>query len=222
MSEPAKTDIPMIRVLGAIAYGEWKAYDNARTEAAQTADEAERKALRQIAAEELRHHKGFVRALERLHADPERAMRPYRRVLDRYHGAPAGDPIEEAMWSYLGEGVADDLLRWLRTVIDDEETRAFLDSVIADEVGHEARAAAQLRDLLERTPGGRAKAGRATRTMMLRMARSGGDGGLPLVAFLQVGHTPALIATLIAGANRRLRAVGLGPLGVPLPRRLAA
>lgn len=210
-----------IRVLGAIAYGEWKAYENARADAAATDDAGERKALRQIAAEELRHHKGFVRALERMDAEPERAMRPYRRVLDAYHGARAGDPIEEAVWSYLGEGVADDLLHWLRGVVDDE-TAAFVDTVIADEVGHEARAARQLRDLLDATPNGRLRARRATATMLVHMARSGGQAGLPLVAFVQLGNAPALIARLVTGASRRLRAVGLGPPAMPLPRLRAA
>ncbi len=210
-----------IRVFGAIAYGEWKAYDNAKREAESTTDEAERKALRQIAAEELRHHKGFLRALERLGADPERAMRPYRKALDTYHGASTGDAVEEAMWSYLGEGIADDLLQWLRLVVDDE-TKAFIDSVIADEVEHEARAARMLRDLIAVTPHGRLRAGRASRTMLLRMARSGGSGGLPLLAFLQIGRAPELIGGLISGANGRLRKVGLGPLGVPLPAAFAA
>ena len=47
--------------------------------------------------------------------------------------------IEEAVFGYLGEGIADDLLQWLQQVAD-PETVAFVDSVIADEVGHEAAA----------------------------------------------------------------------------------
>ena len=48
----------LIQVLGAVAYGERKAYDEARVRATGSADAAERRAWRQVAAEELRHHKG--------------------------------------------------------------------------------------------------------------------------------------------------------------------
>src|SRR5579883_1850113 len=116
----------MIQVLGAIAYGEQKAHDAAAAEAAAATDEADRRALRKIAAEELRHHKGFVRRLEALGADPDRAMAPYRTSLDKYHGAHKGSDVQEAVWAYLGEGVADDLLSWLRRVAD-ADTAAFID-----------------------------------------------------------------------------------------------
>ena len=84
----------LIQVLGAVAYGELKAYEGAKAEAASTTDEAARRRLRKVAAEELRHHKGFVARLEALGADPERAMAPYRGALDRYHGRGPGDPVE--------------------------------------------------------------------------------------------------------------------------------
>jgi hypothetical protein len=142
----------LVQVLGAIAYGELKAYEGAKEQAAATSDEGERKRLRKVAAEELRHHKGFVARLEAMGADPERAMRPYRGALDTYHGKEVTDPVEDAVYGYLGEGVADDLLTWLRQVVD-PETAAFVDTVIEDEVGHEAAAAAELREVLETVPG---------------------------------------------------------------------
>ena len=77
----------LIQVLGAVAYGEWKAYEGAK----EAGD-------RQVAAEELRHHKGFVRRLEALGADPERAMRPYRDALDRYHAGVATDGKRTSFW----------------------------------------------------------------------------------------------------------------------------
>lgn len=61
--------------------------------------------------------------IEALGADPERAMRPYRQALDTYHSHEATDPVDEAMFSYLGEGIADDLLSWLRKVVDSETAR---------------------------------------------------------------------------------------------------
>lgn len=206
----------LIQVLGAIAYGELKAYEGAKVKEAEAVDDAERLAMRTIAAEELRHHKGFVRRLEALGADPERAMVPYRTSLDTYHAGEASGPMEEAVWGYLGEGIADDLLTWLRKVVD-EETAAFVDSVIADEMEHEALATARLRALIEADPDGRAAANRAVRRMLVRMAGSGGTATPRFGAFLRLGRGHELVGALALGWARRLRAVGLNPVGLRLP-----
>ena len=205
----------LIQVLGAVAYGEWKAYEGAKAEAAATDDPVLRRRHRTVAAEELRHHKGFVARLEAMGADPERAMRPFRGPLDRYHGRAEADPVAEAVFSYLGEGVADDLLHWLREVVDDE-TAAFIDGVIEDEVGHEAAAAADLRELLDTAPGARPRATRAARRMLLHMAWSGRTGAAPLTAFLRLGRADELVRVLLDGHVRRMRAVGLAPFGLPV------
>ena len=209
----------LIQVLGAVAYGEQKAYERAKADAAAATDESERRRYRKVAAEELRHHKGFVARLEALGADPDRAMQPYRTALDRYHERDAGSPVEAAVIAYLGEGVADDLLGWLRTVVDDD-TAAFVDTVIADEVEHEANAAADLNAALEGTPGGRRAAARAARTMVTHMLWSGrGRAAFPMAAFVRLGRTPALLGALADGHRRRMAAIGLGPLGLPVPLR---
>jgi len=210
------TNVAMFQVLGAIAYGERKAYENAKADAETAATEAERRWHRQVSAEELRHHKGFVKRLEALGADPERAMAPYQRALDTYHAREPRDEVEAAVFDYLGEGIADDLLQWLRTVAD-PETVAFVDTVIADEVGHEAAATDALRTLLARTPRGRVRAARAARVMHTHMLWSGRRGSTPMVAFLRVGRPVDLVRVIIAGQARRLRAIGVGPLWLPLP-----
>ncbi|HEX9683605.1 MAG TPA: ferritin-like fold-containing protein [Acidimicrobiales bacterium] len=210
----------LIQVLGAVAYGELKAHEGARAEAEATADEVERRRLRKVAAEELRHHKGFVARLEAMGADPDRAMQPYHRVLDRYHSNEAPDPITEAVQGYLGEGIADDLLTWLRQVVD-ADTAAFIDTVIEDEVEHEAAATRQLRALLDADPEGAHKAARGARRMFLNMARSGGAGGAPLVAFLRLGKTPQLLDAVFGGMARRLSAIDVDPLRLPGPLRRA-
>src|SRR5256885_721129 len=194
----------LIQVLGAIAYGELKAHEGAKADAGAAATESERRWHRQVAAEELRHHKGFVRRLEAMGADPEGAMAPYRQALDTYHGHEPVDELEGAVFAYLGEGIADDLLQWLRTVAD-PETVAFVDTVIEDEVGHEAAATEVLRDLLERTPGGRARAGRAALTMHGRLLWSGRRGAAPMLAFLRVGRQADLVRVIVGGQARRLQ-----------------
>ncbi|MDQ2649759.1 MAG: ferritin-like domain-containing protein [Actinomycetota bacterium] len=209
----------LIQVLGAVAYGELKAYDGAKAEAAAATDEATRKRFRKVAAEELRHHKGFVARLEALGADPDRAMAPYRTALDTYHGrTPSDDLVEEAVYGYLGEGIADDLLTWLREVVD-PDTAAFIDTVIADEIEHEANAAADLRAVLA-DAGARRRANRAAQKMVVHMLASGRRGATPMTAFLRLGN-PAGLARAIAGGHlRRMRAVGLTPLGLPVPAPL--
>ena len=212
-------DLALVRVLGAIAYGELKAYEGALAQADEAADEGERRQYRTIAAEELRHHKGFVRRIEALGGDPERAMRPYRPALDSYHAQEADDEVVDAVRGYLGEGIADDLLTWLRRVVD-PETAAFVDSVIADEEGHEALATERVRSLIATTPGGLRRAGAGARRMLLDMAGAGRAGGLPLIVFLQVGRGPALVTAIARGFERRLRAIGLRPTGLPVPAEL--
>jgi rubrerythrin len=207
----------LIQVLGAVAYGELKAYEGAKAAAAEATDEAERRRLRKVAAEELRHYKGFVNRLEAMGADPERAMRPFRTALDRYHSANPRGEVEDAVADYLGEGVADDLLQWLRTVVD-PETAAFIDTVIEDEVEHEGAAAANLRQALDATPNGRRRAARGARKMVAHMLWSGrGTAAVPLVAFVRLGRPHQLIGALVGGHLRRMRAIGMGPLGLPMP-----
>lgn len=203
----------LIRVLGAVAYGEWKAYEGLRQRAESTADPAERRLLRTFAAQERRHYEGFVRRLVALGADPERAMRPYRAPLDAYHGREPADPVEEAVFGYLGEGIADDLLQWLRRVVD-HETAAFIDSVIADEAQHEGHATAELRALLERVPAGRTRAARAAGRMVRHMLGSGTRGAAPMLAFLRAGRSLDLVRAIVGGFDRRMRAIGVGPVPV--------
>ena len=200
----------LVQVLGAVAYGELKAYEGARAKAAATTDPQLRRAHRQVAAEELRHHKGFVRRLEALGADPERAMAPYRAQLDRYHSMTAPDALGQAVSSYLGEGIADDLLRWLRRVADGE-TAAFIDEVLADEAGHEALAAAELRGRLGGDPVLRLRSVAAALAMAARMAQSvaAGRGVLPFRAFVELGRPLDLIRALVGGQVRRMARAGV-------------
>ena len=200
----------LVQVLGAVAYGEWKAHEGASAKAETAPDEGEREIWRRVAAEELRHYEGFVGRLRALGADPARAMRPYRRSLDTFHGAEPGRELEDAVGSYLGEGVAEDLLHWLRRVAD-ADTAAFVDTVLADEEEHEGRAAAEIRALLGDDPGRRRAAARAAMRMVGRMVTSGGGSYGRFTAFLRVGRAHELLGALIAGHVRRLRAIGVAP-----------
>jgi len=202
----------LIQVLGAVAYGEQKAYDKAKEFAEEAVQESTRKMWRTIAAEELRHHKGFVRRLEALGADPERAMRPFRASLDHFHGLPPeSDEVAQAVVALLGEGIAADLLTWLRRVAD-PDTASFIDTVIADEIGHEGRAAAEVRQLMATRPDGRRRGAQAARNMLVRMASSSPGTGVSFAAFLRLGRAHELVAGIAAGYARRLHLLGIGPV----------
>src|SRR5690606_3196130 len=77
-TEGAAMNKALVQVLGAVAYGELKAYEGAKADAERATDPAVRRRFRKVAAEELRHHKGFVSRLQAMGADPARAMRPYK------------------------------------------------------------------------------------------------------------------------------------------------
>ena len=112
-------DTALVRVLGAVAYGELKAYEGAKAEAEAATDPAQRRRHRKVAAEELRHHKGFVARLEAMGADPTRAMRPFHGPLDRYHGRLTGlddGKPQQAAWMKSMRGERERRRR--RSVLD--------------------------------------------------------------------------------------------------------
>ena len=109
--------------------------------------------------------------------------------------------------------MADDLLQWLRKVVD-ADTAAFIDTVIEDEVEHEAAAADELRRLLDTEPGGRRRAAQGARRMLVHMLWSGRDKAAPMTAFVRVGRPAELMTALLQGHVRRMRAIGLRPLGL--------
>jgi hypothetical protein len=53
--------------------------------------------------------------------------------------------------------------------------------------------------------------------MVIHMLWSGRDKPAPMTAFLCVGRPVELLGGLLAGHVRRMRAIGLGPLGLPVP-----
>ena len=53
--------------------------------------------------------------------------------------------------------------------------------------------------------------------MVRRMLTSGGGSYGRFTAFLRLGRPHELVAVLVAGHVRRLRAIGVSPLPLPLP-----
>jgi hypothetical protein len=224
MTTFTKSELARVQILGVICYGEWMAYEGAKAEGAAVDSDSERAEFKTIAAQELRRYKGFTRIIEEMGADPDRAMAPYRAALETYHGGDlVGDPVRDAMWGYLGEGIAEDLLVWLTSVSDDP-TCEFIDGVLADELQQEERAERQLNSLIDEVPRGRWKAGRAAWEQVGHMLASGRRSPMPFGAFLRVGRGPQLVWAVATGHAKRMNRMGLSVTGVPLPsaRRSAA
>jgi len=215
-------DAAMIQVLGAIAYGELGAHEEAKAKAAAATDDEERTRWRVIAGQELRHYKGFTARLKAMGADPEAAMAEFRPALDAYRGTRPADEVEAAVWAFLGEGIADDLMVWFKTVVDDEMA-AFVASVLTDEEAHEGQAAAALRTVIGDNPGSADAALSAAQTMVDNMIASGGGVGTvpsaPLLAFMRVGRADELVRLIMRGFARRLREIGVDPSGIKTPFR---
>lgn len=205
----------MIQVLGAISYGEWRAYEGARAKAETVTDDAEKLAWRTIAAQELRHYKGFTARLEAMGADPDEAMAEFRPTLDTYNTNQPGNAVEDAVWSFLGEGIADDLMVWFRDVVDDD-LRAFVETVLADEAEHEDHAAVELRAILASDPANLELARGAAQSMVDNMLSSGGPTSSPVLAFLQLGRADELIKTIVGGFARRLDEIGIDPRAITM------
>lgn len=210
----------MIDVLGAIAYGELGAYRGARARAEAEVDEAERSKWQAVAAQELRHYRGFVARLETMGADPEAAMARFRPALDAYRSVQPSNEVEGAVWSYLGEGIADDLLVWFESVVD-HELRSFVASVIADEVEHEGDAAAHVRAVIAADAANQNLARAAAQAMVDNMlASAGGPEAVtnsPLLAFLRIGRGDDLVRGIMRGFARRLQAIGIDPGTIRTP-----
>jgi hypothetical protein len=79
--------------------------------------------------------------------------------------------------------------------------------VIADEVMHEGRADEALHEVLGRHRGARRQADAAVLGMLRTMVFSGGNGGLPLVAFLRLGRAHELLGGIVSGYVRRVRRI---------------
>ena len=208
----------LIEVIGVVAYGELQAHQGCLARADKAETDAERQSWRSEAAEELRHYEGFVDRLRALGADPDETLSLRWRPLDSFNSGYPEDGLEHAVWSYLGEGMADDLLEWLRRVADAETSR-FVETVIADEKEHEGRAAAELRAAVGDDAERRRMAAAAARWMLRQLIGSGRGSGGSVLAFVRLGRFHELVGLVVGGVVRRLRLAGINPLAGLVPVR---
>ncbi|QNN55065.1 hydroxylase [Nocardioides mesophilus] len=109
----------VVDLLGAIAYGEFSAFERLADDAKLAPEMADKAELARMAATEFGHFERLSERLSELGADPYVAMAPFRTAFDDFHSrtAPA-DWLEGLVKAYVGDGLAADFYREIAAFLD--------------------------------------------------------------------------------------------------------
>lgn len=122
----------VIDLLGALAYGELMAFSQLAADAESAPTVTARAEVARLAVAEFHHYEAIVARLAQLGADPVEAIAPFAPAVDHFHERTApNDWYEGLVKAYVGDGIAQDFYREIAAYVDDE-TRALVESVIAD------------------------------------------------------------------------------------------
>lgn len=144
-------DAALIDLLGMVAYGELSAFDRMAADARLAPDLRRRATLSEMAAAEIANYCRLADRLTELGVTPETAMAPYVAVLQAYHDSTEPkDWLEALTKAYVGEGVADDFIHEVASLIREPDRQLILD------VLHDSRyddfAADEIRAAIEADP----------------------------------------------------------------------
>ena len=119
-------------LLGALAYGELRAFSQLAKDAELAPTLRHKSALAGLAAHELRNYSVLTERLQSLGVEPETAMEPFVPAVDAFHERTiASDWLEGLVKAYVGEGIAQDFYREISRYVD-EDTRSLVVSVLED------------------------------------------------------------------------------------------
>lgn len=119
-------------LLGALAYGELRAFSQLAKDAELAPTLHHKSALAVLAAHELKNYSVLTERLQSLGVEPESAMEPFVPAVDAFHErTAASDFLEGLVKAYVGEGIAQDFYREISRYVD-EDTRALVVSVLED------------------------------------------------------------------------------------------
>src|SRR6476646_3870255 len=117
-------------LLGALAYGELRAFSQLAKDAELAPTLHHKSALAVLAAHELKNYSVLTERLQSLGVEPESAMEPFVAAVDAFHErTAASDFLEGLVKAYVGEGIAQDFYREISRYVDDD-TRALGVSVL--------------------------------------------------------------------------------------------
>src|SRR6478735_9030230 len=119
-------------LLGALAYGELRAFSQLAKDAELAPTLRYKSALAMLAAHELKNYSVLTERLRSLGVEPETAMEPFVPAVDAFHErTSASDWLEGLVKAYVGEGIAQDFYREISRYVD-EDTRSLVLSVLED------------------------------------------------------------------------------------------
>jgi hypothetical protein len=122
----------VVDLLGALAYGELRAFSQLAVDAEMAPTLTDRSALALHAAQEIAHYRLLAERLTSLGAGPEEAMAPFVAPVDAFHDRtrPSGW-LEGLVKVYVGEGIAQDFYREVAAYVD-SDTRDLVIRVLDD------------------------------------------------------------------------------------------
>lgn len=141
----------VIDLLGALAYGELRAFSQLATDAELAPSLAHRSELAFLAGQELAHHALLADRLRDLDVQPEQAMQPFVAPIDAFHERtrPSGW-LEGLVKAFVGEGIAQDFYREIAAYVD-RDTRDLVIRVL-DDRGRAGFVVAAVRDAITADP----------------------------------------------------------------------
>ena len=207
----------MIDLLALLAYASLVGFFRLSDDAALAESLADKSELGELAVTQFGHFRLLRAELERQHADPWQAMRPFVAAVDAFHARTApGDWLEGLVKAYVGDGIAADFYRAAAQVLD-EPVRSLVRRVLADSgqaefaiarvraaIAADPRVAGRLALWARRLVGealGQAQRVAAEREPLARLLA----GGTPA----QLGGIGRMFARLTDAHEQRMAALGL-------------
>lgn len=135
-------------LLGALAYGELRAFAQLAKDSELAPTLAHKSALAVLAAHELRNFTLLTDRLTSLGVEPEAAMQPFVEAVDAFHERTTpSDWLEGLVKAYVGEGIAQDFYREVASYVD-ADTKALVLTVLEDQ-GHSDFAVSAVRQAID-------------------------------------------------------------------------
>ena len=125
----------VVDLLGALAYGEFSAFQRLADDAKLAPALVDKAALGAMAVAEFGHFELLRDRVAALGADPSEAMAPYASALDAFHDHTApSDWLEGLVKAYVGDGIGADFYREIAKFLD--PTSATLVADVLVDTGH--------------------------------------------------------------------------------------
>ncbi len=210
-------------LLGALAYGELRAFSSLAQDSEHAPDLRRTAALARLAVREFMHYEALAERLASLGVSAEDAMEPFVRAIDEFHErTQTSGWLEGLVKAYVGEGIAQDFYREVARYVD-TDTRALVHDVVLEDNGAADFIVTVVREAIEADPRlsgrlalwGRRLVGeaitQAQRVGVEHDALAGLLVGSPGRAGADLAELGRMFARLTDEHTRRMERLGLNP-----------